>query len=137
VVVVEFWTFACINCRHTLPAMRELAARADRNLAVIGIHTPELPIERDPAEVRRAIVREHIVYPVATDEDYGAWNAFHTQYWPAFYVLDRRGRVRWTHAGELHLGTPEWRELLKVVAALEAEPVANAEGAQRATPAHL
>ncbi len=121
VVVVEFWTFGCINCRRTIPAMRELRARLAADVAVVGIHTPELDHERDSGNVRRAIAREKITFPVAQDNAYTAWREFDNHYWPALYVLDREGRVRHTHVGELHVGTPRWDQLWKVIEALRAE----------------
>jgi thiol-disulfide isomerase/thioredoxin len=122
VTVVEFWTFACINCRRTIPAMRALASSVAPEVAIVGIHTPETDEERDAAAVRRAIAREHIGFAVAQDNDYRAWRAFGNQYWPALYLLDRQGRVRYSHIGELHLGTPQWKAVLGEIAALRAEP---------------
>jgi len=117
VVVVEFWTFDCINCRRTIPAMKALAdAFPDsKDVTIIGVHTPELERERDFGNVRRAVSRLGLRFAVAQDNDYSAWNAFQNQYWPALYVLDRRGAVRYQHVGELHLGTPAWEELQRTI----------------------
>lgn len=121
IVIVEFWTFGCINCRRTTPAMRELRARLAADVAIVGIHTPELDHERDADNVRRAISREKITYPVAQDNGYTAWRAFDNRYWPALYVLDPAGRIRHTHIGELHVGTPRWDRLLQVIEELRGE----------------
>jgi len=122
VTIVEFWTFSCINCRRTTPAMRALHHRFGADVAIVGVHTPEFEHERDPAAVRAAIARDRIDWIVAQDNDQRAWSAFHNQYWPALYVLDRAGRVRHVHVGELHEGTARWKEFVKVVDALRREP---------------
>ena len=118
VVILEFWTFECINCRRTIPAMRALDARFHDDVRVVGIHSPELEQERDPRAVLEAVAREGIAYPVALDNNFRVWRRFDNHYWPAFYVLDRRGVVRHTHLGELHQGTPAWSEMLRVVDSL-------------------
>ena len=120
-VIVEFWTFGCINCRRTIPAMRELETRFGRDIPIVGIHTPEFDWEKQPEAVRRTVRREGIRYAVAQDNDYRAWNAFGNHYWPALYVLDRNGRIRYTHAGELHQGTPSWSELVALLEGLRTE----------------
>ena len=124
VVLVEFWTFECINCRRTVPAMKRLAAEYERaaDVRIIGIHTPELENERDAGNVRRAVESLGLRYPVGRDNDYVAWRAFGNEYWPALYLLDRRGRVRLTHVGELHQGTPAWNELERTIETLRKEP---------------
>lgn len=117
--IVEFWTFACVNCRRTLPAMRALEQRyRGTEVRVLSIHTPELDIERDPTNVASAVARERIEYPVALDPDERVWDAFGNRYWPCVYLLDRTGAVRFTHIGELHEGTPAWRDLLARVDAM-------------------
>lgn len=101
VVLVDFWTYDCINCRNSLPHVNEWAQRyADQGLVVIGVHTPEYPFERVEANVRQAIARLGIRHPVATDNQYRVWRAFDNQYWPAHYFIDARGRIRHMHAGE-------------------------------------
>jgi thiol-disulfide isomerase/thioredoxin len=120
VVVVEFWTFDCVNCRRTVPAMRTLAGsyRAAQDVVVIGIHTPELDHERRFDNVRRAVDRLGLRFPVAQDNDYTAWRAFDNHYWPALYVIDRSGAIRTRHIGELHFGTPAWKALIGNIEAL-------------------
>jgi thiol-disulfide isomerase/thioredoxin len=123
VVAVEFWTFECINCRRTLPAMKALDAeyRGARDVAIVSVHTPELERERDPAELRRAIARLGIRYPVAQDNDLVAWRAFGNQYWPCLYLLDRRGAIRYRHIGELHPDTPGWAAFRQAIEELRKE----------------
>jgi len=101
VVLVDFWTYDCINCQHTLPYVNQWAKRyADQGLVVIGVHTPEYPYERIPANVAKAVARNDIHYPVALDNQYRIWNAFANQYWPAHYFIDAKGHVRYQHVGE-------------------------------------
>ena len=101
VVLVDFWTFECINCLHALPQVKALDAKyRDQGLVVVGVHTPELDAERDTGNLLAAVKRLGITYPVAQDNDYATWNAWHNQYWPAQYVIDRAGRVVYTHIGE-------------------------------------
>lgn len=101
VVLVDFWTFDCINCRNSLPYVNEWAAKyADKGLVVIGVHTPEYPFERLIDNVREATVRLGVKHPVAIDNQYRVWNAFTNQYWPAHYFIDANGRVRHLHIGE-------------------------------------
>lgn len=101
VVLVNFWTFACYNCRNTLPHLAEWQRRfGARGLSILGIHTPELASERPRAAVEAA-VREHgIEYAVALDPAFATWNAYGNRYWPAFYFIDRRGIVRHVRFGE-------------------------------------
>ncbi|HKP89854.1 MAG TPA: cytochrome c biogenesis protein DipZ [Thermoleophilaceae bacterium] len=101
VVLIDFWTYTCINCIRTLPHVTAWDARYRRDgLTVIGVHTPEFPFERDASNVASAIRRNGIRYPVAQDNDYGTWEAFGNQYWPAKYLVDAGGRVRYAHFGE-------------------------------------
>jgi thiol-disulfide isomerase/thioredoxin len=101
VVLVEFWTFDCINCVHTLPYVKDWYGRYhDKGLEVIGVHTPEYPFERDTGNLKKAIQRLGIQYPVAQDNAYATWNAYGNQYWPALYLIDKTGKVVYTHVGE-------------------------------------
>jgi thiol-disulfide isomerase/thioredoxin len=101
VVVVEFWTYTCINWRRTLPYVRAWADKyKDQGLVVIGVHTPEFGFERNPDNVRHAVKEIGISFPVAVDSNYVIWGAFKNQYWPALYFVDAEGRIRHHHFGE-------------------------------------
>jgi len=101
VVLVDFWTYTCINWLRTLPYVRAWHERyADLGLVVIGVHTPEFPFERDEVNVRRAVEAMDVAYPVALDPDYAVWEAFANRYWPAAYLADGEGRIRHHHFGE-------------------------------------
>ena len=100
VVLVDFWTYTCINWLRTLPYVRAWAQKYQQGLVVIGVHTPEFPFEHNVDNVRRAVQQMRIEYPVVIDNDYAIWRAFKNQYWPALYFIDARGRVREHHFGE-------------------------------------
>lgn len=101
VVVVDFWTFSCSNCLAALPHVKSLEAKfRDQGVVVVGVHTPELAHERVESNVRDAVRRLGIVYPVVIDGRNRIWNAFNNEYWPAVYIVDRNGRVRYHHFGE-------------------------------------
>jgi thiol-disulfide isomerase/thioredoxin len=100
VVLVDFWTYTCINWLRTLPYLRAWAQKYRQGLVVIGVHTPEFAVERNVDNVRRAVRQMAIEYPVVIDNDYSIWRAFNNQYWPAVYFVDARGRVRQHHFGE-------------------------------------
>jgi cytochrome c biogenesis protein CcdA/thiol-disulfide isomerase/thioredoxin len=101
VVVIDFWTYSCINCLRSLPYVEAWYSRyKDHGLVVIGVHTPEFAFERNEDNVRRAVSDLGISYPVALDNDYAIWRAFNNQYWPAHYFVDSTGRIRGHHYGE-------------------------------------
>ncbi len=101
VTLVDFWTYTCINCLRTMPYLKAWDERyAKRGLTIVGVHTPEFAFERKTSNVRDAVAREGLRYPVVQDNDYGTWNAFGNQYWPAKYLIDAKGQVRYTHFGE-------------------------------------
>jgi len=101
VLLVEFWTYTCINWRRTLPYVRAWADKyKDQGLVVIGVHTPEFGFEKNVANVRRAVKEIGITFPVAIDSDYVIWGAFKNQYWPAIYIVDAQGRIRHHQFGE-------------------------------------
>lgn len=101
VTLLEFWTFDCINCRNVLPALLQwYRDYATRGLVIIGVHTPEFRHERDIRNVQAAIENLGIPYPVAIDNDFATWKAYRNRYWPAFYLVDKRGVIRYTHIGE-------------------------------------
>ncbi|MDZ4193404.1 cytochrome c biogenesis protein DipZ [Ectopseudomonas chengduensis] len=101
VVLLDFWTYDCINCRNSLPYVNQWAQRyAEQGLVVVGVHTPEYPRERIVANVRQAIKQLGIRHPVAIDNQYQVWSAFGNQYWPAHYFIDAEGHIRHAHMGE-------------------------------------
>lgn len=101
VVLVDFWTYGCVNCVNTLPHVTELYAKyKDKGLVVVGVHTPEFPFERSAANVQAALKRHGITYPVAQDNDSKTWNAYSNRYWPAQYIIDQTGKIVFQHAGE-------------------------------------
>ena len=101
VVLVEFWTFGCYNCRNTLPSVKEWDARyRERGLTIVGVHTPETTSEYNIDNVRREVPGLGIKYPVVTDNDYTTWKAYGVEAWPTILIVDKQGRIRWLHAGE-------------------------------------
>jgi cytochrome c biogenesis protein CcdA/thiol-disulfide isomerase/thioredoxin len=108
VVLIDFWTYTCINCLRTLPYVRAWDEHYRRDgLVVVGVHTPEFNFEHDPGNVARAVRRNHLQYPVAQDNRYATWEAWGNHYWPAKYLIDARGHVRYTHFGEGDYGKTE------------------------------
>jgi thiol-disulfide isomerase/thioredoxin len=101
VVVVEFWTFGCFNCRNTLPSVKEWDTKyRGRGLTIVGVHTPETDSEYSFDSVRKEVPALGIKYPVVTDNDYQTWKAYGVEAWPTIVVLDKQGRIRWLHVGE-------------------------------------
>ena len=101
VVVVDFWTYSCINCLRTLPYIEAWNEKyKDSGLVIIGVHTPEFPFEKDESNVRKAVRDLGVTYPVAMDNDYRIWRNFNNQYWPAHYFIDATGKIRYHHFGE-------------------------------------
>jgi cytochrome c biogenesis protein CcdA/thiol-disulfide isomerase/thioredoxin len=101
VVVIDFWTYSCINCLRSIPYIRAWAEKyKDHGLVVIGVHTPEFAFERNIDNVKRAIANLKIGYPIAIDNDYKVWRAFDNEYWPAHYFIDAQGKMRYHHFGE-------------------------------------
>jgi len=101
VVLVDFWTYSCINCLRSLPYVKAWADKyKDAGLVVIGVHAPEFAFEKDPGNVGKAVRDLNVDYPVAIDNNYAIWNAFGNHYWPAHYFIDARGRIRYHHFGE-------------------------------------
>jgi cytochrome c biogenesis protein CcdA/thiol-disulfide isomerase/thioredoxin len=108
VVLIDFWTYTCVNCIRTLPYLNAWNKRyAKDGLTIVGIHTPEFPFEREAGNVEAAIAREGIEYPVVQDNEQGTWNAYGNQYWPAEYFVDAKGDVRYAHFGEGEYGEKE------------------------------
>jgi thiol-disulfide isomerase/thioredoxin len=139
VVLVQFWTYTCINWRRTLPQVRAWAeAYRDAGLVVLGVHTPEFSFERDVDNVRRAVAATGIRYPVALDSAYAVWDAFGNSYWPALYLVDAEGRIRHHRFGEgdeVGTGTALRRLLAGTGAELPDPPPEPAEGTGAEAPA--
>jgi thiol-disulfide isomerase/thioredoxin len=101
VVLIEFWTFGCYNCRNTLPIVKSWHDRyPEIGLTVIGVHSPEFDEERQVENLRRQVVSLGIRYPVVSDNDYETWNAYKVEAWPTIFLLDKQGRIRWMRVGE-------------------------------------
>ena len=116
VVLVDFWTYTCINSLRPLPYVKAWAAKyKDAGLIVIGVHTPEFSFEKKPENVQNALRDLNVAYPVAIDSNYKTWNAFNNEYWPAQYFIDGKGRIRFHHFGEGDYATLEGiiQQLLK------------------------
>lgn len=108
VVLVDFWTYTCINCLRTLPHVTQwYDTYKDKGFVVIGVHTPEFEFEKKTENVQQAITANNIHYPVAQDNEFGTWNAYHNRYWPAEYLIDAKGTIRRTHFGEGEYGEME------------------------------
>jgi cytochrome c biogenesis protein CcdA/thiol-disulfide isomerase/thioredoxin len=101
VVLLDFWTYSCINCLRTLPYLEDWDTRyRSKGLVIVGVHTPEFDFEHDVGNVRKAVDRLGVRYPVGLDNSYGTWDAYSNQYWPAEYLIDQSGHVRHVHFGE-------------------------------------
>ena len=101
VVLVDFWTYTCINCIRTLPYLKSWHEKyADKGLVIIGVHAPEFEFEKDTDNVAEAIKDFEITYPVMQDNDFATWRAYKNRYWPAKYLIDQEGNIRYTHFGE-------------------------------------
>jgi thiol-disulfide isomerase/thioredoxin len=101
VVLLDMWTFGCINCRRTIPHLRELHySYKDQGLVVIGNHYPEFGYERDLDNLKEALIRLDVPYPVVQDNDRVTWGAYNNRYWPTLYLIDKWGRIRYRHIGE-------------------------------------
>ena len=101
VVMYDFWTYSCVNCIRTLPYLEDWNAKyADKGLLIIGIHSPEFEFEKNIANVRMAVQKYNVTYPVVLDSDHATWNAFGNRYWPAEYITDYLGHIRHVHFGE-------------------------------------
>jgi cytochrome c biogenesis protein CcdA/thiol-disulfide isomerase/thioredoxin len=108
VVLIDFWTYSCINCLRTLPHLEDWDKQyRSKGLVIVGVHTPEFAFEHDLGNVQKAVAKLGVRYPVALDNDYKTWNAYSNQFWPAEYLLDQTGRVRHIHFGEGEYGKTE------------------------------
>lgn len=125
VTIVHFWTFGCINCKRNLPAYGRWQKQFEkRDVAVVGVHTPEFDWERDPANVAREAGKLGVTHPILLDKKGENWNRWQQQYWPTVYLIDKRGRVRYVWAGELeHGGMGGEAKMARLVEALLREKV--------------
>jgi thiol-disulfide isomerase/thioredoxin len=118
VVLVDFWTYTCINCLNHLPSVQSWHEKyKDKGLVVVGVHTPEFAYEKSTKNVQDAIKKLQIKHAVAQDNSYATWKAFDNHYWPAVYLIDKQGRIVYSHFGEGSYGTTEAK-----IQALLAEP---------------
>ena len=114
VVLVDFWTYSCINCLRTLPYLKAWDQKyRSQGLVIVGVHSPEFAFEKDTENVKKAIGDLGIKYPVAMDNQYAIWNAYHNEYWPAHYLIDMRGEIR-----DQHFGEGKYQETEKLIQAL-------------------
>ncbi len=136
VVLVDFWTYSCINCIRTLPYITKwYKDYKDQGLVVVGVHTPEFAFEKVTSNVESALKRYGITYPVAQDNNYKTWSAYNNQFWPAHYLIDKSGNIVYTHFGEGEYDTTEKaiRTLLGLEGDIPNMPQAE-ETNQAATP---
>ena len=126
VVLLDVWTFGCVNCVRTIPWVRDAVGRyGSRGFAVVGIHTPEMESERVRASVEEEVRRRQLDFPHLVDNDHAYWNALENQYWPALYLVDRCARIRATAIGEVHAGQASGERLAREVEALLNESPAD------------
>ncbi len=140
VVLIDFWTYTCVNCIRTLPFIKAWHEKyEDKGLVILGIHTPEFEFEKDTDNVVQAMKDFGLTYPVAQDNDFGTWRAFNNRFWPAKYLIDAEGYIRYTHFGEGAYGeTEEWiRDLLIQAGADLTDIPANTEPEPRPDAAAL
>lgn len=122
VVLLDVWTFGCWNCYRSFPWLNDLEARLNsRGLQVVGIHSPEFERERDMDAVKRKVKEFHLEHPVMVDNDFRYWNALGNRYWPAYYLVDKQGRIRARFFGETHQGDAQARRIEDTVETLLAE----------------
>lgn len=136
VVLVDFWTYSCINCIRTLPHVTSWYEQyKDEGLVVIGVHTPEFAFEQKRSNVEEAVAEHDIDYPVALDNDFATWQAYSNRYWPAHYFIDKEGRIRHTHFGEGEYDKSE--EVIRALLEEDGPEITDAtvESAQEENPA--
>ncbi len=118
VVAVDVWTASCINCRNTFPYLRQWDAKyRAKGLVIVGVHSPEFAYEHSPQYVKDSLAQFGLKYPVVMDNEYKIWNAYNNHYWPALYLIVKKGYIRYTHIGE-----GAYDEIDRTIAQLLAEP---------------
>jgi thiol-disulfide isomerase/thioredoxin len=123
VAVVEVWTFGCVNCTRSLPWVERLQKRyGPAGLRIVGVHSPEFGFEKKRKKVRAFIEDNGITYPNLVDNDFAYWDRLGNRYWPAFYLVDRAGRIRHVHIGETQIGTERAEIIEKAIELLLEEP---------------
>jgi thiol-disulfide isomerase/thioredoxin len=123
VTIIHFWTFGCINCKHNLPAYNHWAKElAGKDVAIIGVHTPETVGEGNLANVRAAVRHDGISYPILVDADHKNWDRWHQQFWPTIYLIDKHGNVRYRWEGELEYDNQDGtRKITALIETLQRE----------------
>lgn len=112
VLLLDFWTFACWNCYRSFPWLNDLEERLrDQGLRIIGVHTPEFDYERIRSNIEEKVAEFELHHPVMIDNDHSYWRAMHNRYWPAFYLIDKQGRIRAKYAGETHAGDTQAKRI--------------------------
>jgi cytochrome c biogenesis protein CcdA/thiol-disulfide isomerase/thioredoxin len=130
VVLIDFWTYSCINCQRTFPYLRNWWEKyKDKGLVVIGVHAPEFEFEKNPENVKKAISDFELTYPIVQDNDFSTWRAYKNRYWPAKYLIDKEGNIRYEHFGE-----GAYDETEKVIQELLAEAGTDITGTQISNP---
>jgi hypothetical protein len=116
VIMLDVWTFLCWNCTNSIPWIREMQSRFDQeDFLVIGIHSPEFEREKDLEAVKAAVAKHKLTFPQYIDNDFAYWRALNNRYWPAFYLVDKKGQVRHVAVGEIHVGDRRDREIQQIV----------------------
>ena len=133
VVLVDFWTYSCINCLDALPYVQAWDARyKSQGLVVVGVHTPEFGYEKSDKNLEAAIARLRIRHAVAQDNGYATWRAFDNEYWPAVYLIDKQGRIVYSHVGE-----GDYAQIDKRIQTLLAQPAIASPGTMASAPARF
>ena len=122
VVLIDFWTFACWNCYRSFPWLNAFEEKYEKQgLRIIGVHSPEFGYEKEHANVARKVKEFKLKHPIMIDNDHSYWKAMGNRYWPAFYIIDKKGTIRGRFIGETHAGDARAKEIEKLVAKLLAE----------------
>lgn len=122
VLLIDVWTFDCWNCYRSFPWLHQVEKKfADKPFQVIGIHSPEFGHEKNPQRVAAKITEFKLTHPVMMDNDFAYWRALHNRYWPAFYLVDKQGQLRFVHVGETHSGDARAKQIENEITRLLAQ----------------